>query len=174
MQEKDLISRQRTEANKPEVMPLQRTEATKPTFTRATPMPDKEVMPLLTNKQQDACVATDDQLLSYLAEIDDAVAAKIREERPDRFIEIAKGILYGQNIAKKQRDTNQLWHDKKCGACKVLMDSFVKRINKLEAKEREWKDKNKILEKRVKHLKEDLVLNTAYIESLEAKEREGK
>ena len=56
-----------------------------------------------------------------------------------------------QRRALTQRDADQLWHDEKM---------------------RELADKNKILEKRVEHLKGDLYLCAGAIETLEAKERE--
>ncbi len=57
----------------------------------------------LTDEEQDDCVATKEQLESYMAEPDDEVAAKIRVEHPNEFVMIAKGILYGSNIAKAAR-----------------------------------------------------------------------
>ena len=61
-------------------------------------------LPVLSDKEQDACTPTKEQLASYLAEPDDEVAANIRKEHPDEFIQIGRVILYGKNIAQAQRD----------------------------------------------------------------------
>jgi hypothetical protein len=63
-------------------------------------------MPLITDAQEDACTPTKEQLTEYLATPDDTVAAKIRNEYPDKFVEIGRSILYGKNIAKAQRDAD--------------------------------------------------------------------
>ncbi len=54
---------------------------------------------LLTEKEQDDCVATDAQLEAYLAEPDDAVAASLPDDLKRR---VARFILYGRNIAETQ------------------------------------------------------------------------
>ncbi len=54
---------------------------------------------LLTDEEQDACVATPEQLKAYLAEPDDKVAAALYDS--DKRI-IAKRILYGRNIAEAE------------------------------------------------------------------------
>jgi len=59
---------------------------------------------LLTDKEQDACTPTDQDLEAYLATSDDAVAARLREKHPEQFRLIGRSILYGLNIAKAQRE----------------------------------------------------------------------
>ncbi len=66
------------------------------------PKPDQSG--LLMEEEQDACTPTNEQLEAYLAEPDDEVAAKIRAADPEKFREICRGILHGDNIAKAQRD----------------------------------------------------------------------
>ena len=117
-------------------------------------MPDKEVMPLLTDKEEDYCAPTLEQLEAYLATPDDEVAAEVRKNYPKEFVKIGRAILWGKNIAKKQRDACQLWHEEQCEACKVLLDSFVERINYLEAKEREQGLKEVILCNALKEITE--------------------
>ncbi len=57
---------------------------------------------VLTELEQDKCTPTKEQLDAYLAAPDDEIAAKLHREYPEKFVLIAKSILYGQNIAKAQ------------------------------------------------------------------------
>jgi len=73
------------------------------------PKPDQSG--LLTEKDQDDCYPSPKQLEEYLAEPDDTVAASLTAEQKAR---IATSILYGRNIAIKQRDLTASIKGKEC------------------------------------------------------------
>ena len=109
--------------------------------------PVKAVMSVISEEQQDACKPTDEQLKAYLATPDDSVAAYIRKEFPDEFPKIGRAILWGQNIAKRQRDADLKVHLAEI----AWLDNAWRDYS--EAKEKEWA---KILQTKLNRAREGL------------------
>src|SRR3990167_6209211 len=78
---------------------------------------------LLTEEERDSCTPTTEQLEQYMAMPDDRVASEIRNSLPDMFREICRAILYGQNIAKAQREKTLRAVGKWLESCKVERDT---------------------------------------------------
>ena len=101
----------------------------------------KEKPPVISEKEQDDCTPTNEEVENYLAEPDDEIAANLRASYPEMFKIIGRCLLYGKKIAKAQRDADVAYYEP---IIQAEIEGLFETIEAMypELKQGYWENKN--------------------------------